>query len=744
LPEWIPELLQQAIARIELNYASNHQSTDLLSLEEDSAAMFLDQPTISWDTFGTPHFTCRLVHLSFFNLRESVYNIMVGDRICGSLRQDADGIYRASPSDEITLPLTSPLLVASLVASDGSIVQNQTLQLWNESEDISVFAVTTGTPIDPWKHIMTPQKSYYLLLSADLEIQPPPVSWHHLNTRTRLYLLEKNWPAHTQVLLEGAALWQPKLSFASVPEVQLHKDALEIRLYDTFAPLTFARPLRLQISHPHNYIVAFLRSAGQPISFHQHTATLTVTEPIILQPSMFSFKNSTALELIVGVRSTTSQTLTRLPYAIEIALIGVALLSKDGWIPLDATQSLNIEDAKRQLMRFYLLDAENWPLLEGDTWIDNAWQKPKSLQASVGLGAPLKVQRSAYNASALDQPQQVVAEVINTGCLKTIRLEDEWNISERTLDVQLTRPIEPDQAHAIVWWDQAGTYILLQPEHWEFSQEDGMHWSVILPALCTHPLAIGIAYAGSWLGTWYSKDWSQILSISSSLQAPMLAALIRWFHLPIMSQDIFHRVQQFSCTYALETLPTWLQEQCPLPDLQFTSGDDGWLAAIRIIFFDWQPTSNVGNLVDRLADPSPLNDPLTLASQMVWKLARVNPILMAKTVHAWIKRICIPQWGIAQSSTLIKQLLHEIAELHKQESLAKKQNILIQELATVMNVDTNFIQRSLLERALPALHGHAIAPIDRENIAVAMQIEPFRRLQSIYLLKWIYQRINAR
>ncbi len=53
------------------------------------------------------------------------------------------------------------------------------------------------------------------------------------------------------------------------------------------------------------------------------------------------------------------------------------------------------------------------------------------------------------------------------------------------------------------------------------------------------------------------------------------------------------------------------------------------------------------------------------------------------------------------------------------------------------------MKKALLERAVSSIQGQQISLIDWENIAVAMQIEPFRRLLSIYLLEHICSQLEG-
>jgi hypothetical protein len=77
-------------------------------------------------------------------------------------------------------------------------------------------------------------------------------------------------------------------------------------------------------------------------------------------------------------------------------------------------------------------------------------------------------------------------------------------------------------------------------------------------------------------------------------------------------------------------------------------------------------------------------------------------------------------------------------------TVSKREENLLQEIATtVMKVDTNFIKRALLARAAFSVQGQQVLPIDQGNLAIAMQVEPFRRLLSIHLIRHIHRQLEG-
>jgi len=303
----------------------------------------------------------------------------------------------------------------------------------------------------------------------------------------------------------------------------------------------------------------------------------------------------------------------------------------------------------------------------------------------------------------------------------------------------LDRPIEPDRHHTIVWWDRNSSFFFLAPEY-EVLSPDHMQWFAPLPSACTSPLAIAIAYNGNWLGGWWSEEWSRVALTLPDTRSSALA--LRWFHLPLLSPRFFADVQRFALGHTTEALMVWLNEDCSLPQLHFTEGDDGWFAAIRQIFFDWHAHVDSGRIIERLTAPALLNNPDHFVPQAAWKLHRINPLLMAQAIQGWIQYVCIPQWGKVSASTLVQLLIHEFAEVSTPKELDKRKQNLALELATVMDVDPGFIEKVLIKAACQFFQSNVISPNNHENIAVACQVEPFRRLLSIRLLELIVQRLN--
>src|SRR5262249_17851787 len=147
----------------------------------------------------------------------------------------------------------------------------------------------------------------------------------------------------------------------------------------------------------------------------------------------------------------------------------------------------------------------------------------------------------------------------------------------RTVALQLSHSIEAGAAHTIHWWDETGIFQTLTPE-WCERQGQAVWWLASGPGGLTEPLAIAIAYNGLRLGSWWSARWHQFLLQPGCMPPQTIAALLRWFHLPLLGRVFGHDVRRFAFTYPGETLAAWVTEHGLPSQLRWSEADDGWLS----------------------------------------------------------------------------------------------------------------------------------------------------------------------
>jgi len=754
LAEWTYDLLQKAKIR------PHPVEGGLLSSEDvaEGEAPFLDVPLLRWDLSSAPRFTCSLANLALLDLQDESYEIVIAERVCARLYRKADGSYRAAPSDEVELPVIEPQLAASLIAANGQVVQNLTLQLWDQNEDVTAFYKSSGRRFDPWRTVMRPSSEVFLLLADDLTLEPPAPHWHVFKQQgVKLYYLPLGWSTQTRVLLNDQVLWQPYIT--SIPPKNREQElASQIRILPQTSHITFGEGVRLLIVLPTQVELVYIRACGQLVAFEQIGVNEVRTEEVTITPRSFSFDESYRLELLLGIKTgqpvTASTTITRIRTFADLPITGAAMLTASGWRALHRNDELEKEQASTQPIKMFLMEIDTWDVLEGDIWVRHLSPRPAPLKALTGCGAQLKLSRGVYNM--YQEPRILVHEVVDRGIVADVAIdttetestgnresaEDEQSAG-CMLRIRLIRPLEPGKEHTIHWWDWSGTLNTLTPKRSEVQGEETW-WQSELPPGMTKPIAIAIAYNGTRLGSWWDARWSTAIRRPMQQAPETVAALLYWFRLPVLGRNCLSDVRSFVAAYPGEALAAWVGKIGLPPGLQRGELDDGWLSAVRTIFWNWQPTNiPVQQLMDPLSHVEAHLDFLDRLKSITWKLLRVSPLLIAKVVKQWVSEQGIPKWGAIQCRALVQQLIYNLAEAESSDELRRKVIALEQDVATTMGVDPRFVQ-SLIQHAYGFLKDPLQIPgrLHQDNLAIAMNVEPFRRLLGIKLFELILPNIK--
>ena len=126
-------------------------------------------------------------------------------------------------------------------------------------------------------------------------------------------------------------------------------------------------------------------------------------------------------------------------------------------------------------------------------------------------------------------------------------------------------------------------------------------------------------------------------------------------------------------------------------------------------------------------------------------LTGVDPLLMGTELQPFVFNAYLPQFKIGATRKLFRSLLYTLAEVSNEYDVQRKKSDLMKEISDTMGyVDLNFIRRGLLEPALRAFNRRIIEPIQEDNLALALSIEPFRRLLAMSILESIEQSIALR
>ncbi len=735
LPEWIDELLVQAAARIEIGAGTETDSTAL----SDDVEPFITEPMLRWDPPNAPQFLCYVSNIAQFELTDPIYYVMINGRVYTQLQRSADGVYALYPSEEITLPTTLPILVATLISSTGQVIASNTLILWDTNDGITVFRASSGKRIDAWQDMMRSETAYFIVTVPDITVAPQPSYWHRFDAQgTMLFLLNAGWPASINAQLDGQLFWQPNINDLTKREEPRWAQSVDVSLYDTSNHVSFGDLMQAAIHHPKDVFVSFIRLGSKPVDFTDETGESTLTEPIVINPDiLFHGSHLAELNFTIGVRKESS--FARITRGLHIEVVGAAMLTIQGWAALKPDMTVTAGQAKTFPVQIFRPHIKEWALLEGDSWIGRPRATPHPIGSLAGLGAPMRLRRGPYNAIESDAP--LVREVVNRGIIADMKLRHEHD--DTAYDIHFTYPIELDEQHEVIVWDESGQLHIGDPDYTLVQLRQTATWILELPEAAARPLVIAIAYNKVRLGAWWENDWTYML-LQNTQDVKTKATMLRWFQLPILSDLSRAQVRQFVERSGSIILPIWLSDAPLQLDLRWPGADDQWLSAVRAVFKRWQPGDMaVRRLVMQLGGTDEnLEEPLL---RTAWRLLRVDPLLMGKVLQPFVSNVYLPQFGPSATRKLFRTLLSTLAESINENDLQQKKTDLLEATSDTMGyVDLNFIRRGLLEPALRAFNRNTITPLEENNITLAFSIEPFRRLLGIRILESIEQSIATR
>ncbi len=733
LPEWFNELATQATARIELGDGGGiNQSEGGNGFEP-----FLDEPQLRWNAPSEPQFICHAVQLARFDLSESVYYVIIAERICTQIRQNYDGNYIFYPSDEIILPVIAPFLVATLISHSGQIIASSTLQLWDTSDEVTIFRAATGKRIHPWQDMMRTEAAYFLITSPDLELSPEPPQWRILDKQgTKLSLLDQQWSPLTGIQLAGHIFWQPNITGIANMEEPAWTRSVDILLHnhDTRGDtLSFGDTVQVMIRHPKSIQISYIRLGKKALNFTEDDEAHTLIESVIISPDMLSHgSHITELSFTIGVKKDTG--FAHITRAISIAVVGAAMQTTEGWMVLDPDMTMTVDQARILPVQIFRPNIKRWALMEGDIWLGRPHYTPRPIGSLAGLGAPVQLRQGPYNALEKDIP--LVHEIIDRGVIR--HFDSKRNPSTSYFIVHLTRPIELDRKHQIILWNEDDSILILDREN-SIIEADNMSWSLQLPQPIPQPLIIAVAFDGIRLGTWWSDTWYRVLHQNSLLHPSEIATWLRWFQLPLLSNRWFSVMKQFACSNGSAVLPVWLSEDSSQIDVSWSAIDDLWLSAVRTLFRNWRPNDMASRMiVGKLGGSSETSEELLLKT--AWKLLRVDPLLMGKVLRMYARNVCLPQLGVASTRKLMRTIAATFAESSTDANLYQYELSLLEQVSNTMDyTDTQFIRRGLIVPALNSFRGRELTTLEENNITLALNIEPFRRLLGMKILENIEQ-----
>lgn len=725
LPEWIEDLI--SLAKAPTGWEVRETAAEI------APDTFLSSPVLHWPHWGAPQFLCQILSdLSHLKLTESGYDVVISGAVRGQLLRQEGGNYLPVPSHVIALEFDTPMIAASLVNENGETVLEQDVELWPANDDVVAYRFPSGERLpDAFEDLLTSNVSYGLLIASDLKITPQPTEWTHSASGSAiLHRLLKGWPNETQVWLEGDLLWTPK--FRAEATTPVWANQLGIFLVGN-PSVKWGKPFLAKILHHPEVSVRYVRCQVQAIEVEKVDSTNTQIGPLSINSDL----DARCLEFRIGLENGSQRCTVR--RKLDLNTIGAVHLSDGTWQVLNKHSLLTVEQAKHDLFRISLptkwgsglLNANEMALMEGDGITYRRPTASGSLGTLHGWGATLKI-RHSFNFTWDSLRLTLAGSVVNHGILSGAIYESLQDGRAPLLRLCFRHPIEPDENYSVIWWGTDGNLLQLKTRYWD--EAEGVFWWVCeLPEEGMRPLAVAVAYKGERQGSWWEgEDWLHPLARLVEQSPRRTAALLRWFHLPLLSWNALPALRTLAESNAVGFLRAWLLNE-GLPDqLAFapkSERDESWLSVVRTIFFPWKPDADQArDVLMALGEVETDKGLHEYLPDAVRHLNRLDPLIMARVLRGWQD---------SRKKQLVQNLRLQLADCHNMALLPNAQQNLLNQAEKNLKLDLGLINTGILRRSVEAFNGEEINITAQNNLALAARIEELRRLLALRLLEHV-------
>jgi hypothetical protein len=593
----------------------------------------------------------------------------------------------------------------------GNATVAREVEFWDSEEDVCVFELPSGRKIDCWKDRMLTTRSYAVLTTSDLQLHPATALWRLINAgEHKLSILAKDWTS-LKILLENEVLWFPYCAIApSRPPDPNWAAAVTTRVqpHDT----RIGQLITLELSGtPANCDLVSIRVGAMPLSFDRRGSGFR-TESFELTPAVAS-------EPAVSLVLRSNGRLVRLRRRIPLEISGVGRLTEHGWIAVNPDEPLTTNAGDSSLYRIFL--PSHWvggqfndlALVEGSTFARRLTRPVRPLGSLGGFGAPLAVRKGPYNSEG--DVLLISSRVVKPGIVQRVEFANE------EIKITLRRRIIPDNNYSVCLW-----YFPEEPVFVDVGVLSVSASTWTLRNAATAETIIAIAYNGTRIGAW----WPQVFpppGADSPLPVALLAALLRWMHLPLLDTVFRATLTAWIQCSPVAFLAGWLLEQDLPGNLNVTPVSEEWLSVVRQYFSNWEPTETQAKAFIALFDARPPH-PLIHATQA---LLRVDPVLMARLL-----RHILPT-GRTDRRDYILTLREAVAGFPQNLSAVQSDNRMKQlrdEAARLMQVNSGFVESGLVRPAITSIHGGTVCERDRRNLDVAMGVAAFREYLAVRIL----------
>jgi hypothetical protein len=531
----------------------------------------------------------------------------------------------------------------------------------------------------------------------------------------RLTRLPAGWQPQLRVLLDEHELWTPLLADSSVGR-RPEPDWIDEPIIVAETDVQVGDPLTIEVTDvPVDVEVAYARLGGDPWLFDRQDHSI-VLAPVEITVEHALHGLPVQVGLVRGQERGRLQELVRLT-----PKPGAARATDDGWVWIDASADMVVEEARQAIIRPFLGTSRHGAaaaLMEGFTFSRRIDAMPRPFGVLGGYGAPLRLYPSPYNAQYELAP--LADAVVDPGIVR--RLE---RSGESTLRLCLSRALEPDAAYRVTLWQTKGKLGVLPPDRIR-SVEPGV-WEIQRLPVDPDRMLLAVDYQGERLGTWWPATARSWRPPAPDVVAPgRVAALLRWMRVPLLHRNLRPTLESLAHAHPGECLAAWLRNAHLPNGFTVPTPSEEWFAAVREMFWLWEPDSAAVTSIATTFQDEPGTSPLVA---VVAGLQR-DPMLLHQILRVWlpsgIGATADQDADVRASRCLVAGLPLDATEAE----LAHAERAILHQAAEVMGVDRAFLEQGIIRRALRG----TLTALDTSNLRVALGVAPFRSLLALHAL----------
>ncbi|MDZ7618292.1 MAG: hypothetical protein U1E05_14900, partial [Patescibacteria group bacterium] len=360
-----------------------------------------------------------------------------------------------------------------------------------------------------------------------------------------------------------------------------------------------------------------------------------------------------------------------------------------------------------------------------------------------GTGAPLVIRRQPFNCPS--ELLTVAKGVYDTGIVE--KAIDEGARESGVLHIRLVQVLAPSDEHHVVVWPCGNSHEPALLGSKDITTSDGERcWTVTFsPEQLGRAAVAAITFRGHCLGYSVLGDLADLLAWCNELpeHAHRVAALVRWFRLPVLLRDSPRRApvfSEFARSNPVAVLSAWLQgDNLPgglVHDNTFERRQIE-MTQLRELFLGWTPDQEQAEAIVRsMTDGN--EDPL---GDVVLKLFADLPLLTGHLMRLWLRTHGTPQ--SCPLSFYTNTIRCHFANVVGKRGAAITTDDLLLRAAETMRAgpqarpDEYFVRQAIGDPAIATLTGGELTREQTCNLSSALQVASFREYLAMRVLEEI-------